>query len=286
MKALVLDFDGVISNSAPEAFLVAVRTYADLRPASDLSAAVADLVRNPDVTLTDVQNSSHYARFLELMPFGNRAEDYAVILSILECKLRVDDQHAYDRVRSALSGQFLQRFHDHFYAVRRAFFARDPVAWRRLIAPYTPVLAWLKRRATDALLAIATAKDGSSVRVLLEDYELIDLFAEERILDKDVGVTKAAHLQHLHQTLGIAYAAMTFLDDKVNHLDAVAPLGVRCALATWGYNGPREHRLARQRGYLVCALEDAESKLFGTSDFPDSAPAGGGRAPAAGTSSG
>jgi hypothetical protein len=56
---------------------------------------------------------------------------------------------------------------------------------------------------------------------------------------------------------------MTFLDDKVNHLDSVAALGVRCALSTWGYNGPREHRLARDHGHRVCSLDDVEAQLFG-----------------------
>jgi hypothetical protein len=56
---------------------------------------------------------------------------------------------------------------------------------------------------------------------------------------------------------------MTFLDDKVNHLDSVSPLGVRCGLAAWGYNGPREHGLALERGYLVCRLDDVEAQLFG-----------------------
>jgi hypothetical protein len=55
---------------------------------------------------------------------------------------------------------------------------------------------------------------------------------------------------------------MTFVDDKVNHLDAVAALGVRCGLASWGYNGEREVALARARGYLVLGLEDAEAQLF------------------------
>ena len=55
---------------------------------------------------------------------------------------------------------------------------------------------------------------------------------------------------------------MTFVDDKVNHLDAVASLGVRCALAAWGYNGRREHELAAERGYLVCDLDNVEEKLF------------------------
>jgi hypothetical protein len=52
------------------------------------------------------------------------------------------------------------------------------------------------------------------------------------------------------------------VDDKLNHLEAVAPLGVRCALAAWGYNGPREHAAAAERGFLVCTLEDVEGKLF------------------------
>jgi phosphoglycolate phosphatase-like HAD superfamily hydrolase len=275
MKALVLDFDGVISDSAPEAFLVAVRTYAELRPESDFAAALAPLTPNWDVTLKDIHSTSLYWRFLELMPLGNRAEDYAVILSILEHDLQVEDQRAYNRERSALESAFLHQFHERFYAVRGEFFAYDPAAWRRLIAPYQPVLKWLRRRATGAMLAIATAKDRHSVRVLLEDYELSDLFAEERILDKDVGVTKKAHFQHLHQLLDIAYPSMTFLDDKVNHLDAAASLGVRCALATWGYNGAREHRLAQQRGYLVCSLENAESNLFESVPGPQRKPAGG-----------
>ncbi len=52
------------------------------------------------------------------------------------------------------------------------------------------------------------------------------------------------------------------MDDKVNHLESVAPLGVRCGLAAWGYNGPREHRRALECGYQVLTLEDAEDQLF------------------------
>lgn len=201
------------------------------------------------------------------------------MLSILQRNFEVEDQHAYDRERKSLSGEFLQRFHERFYAVRSDLFAHDPAAWRSLMAPYGPVLDWIRRRAADTTLAIATAKDRHSVRVLLTDYQLSHLFAEQRILDKDIGRTKVAHLQQLQQRLDVDYPAMTFIDDKVNHLDAVASLGVRCALATWGYNGPREHRLARQRGYLVCSLEDAESELFGDCDGGDRRQGNGGTQP-------
>jgi hypothetical protein len=56
---------------------------------------------------------------------------------------------------------------------------------------------------------------------------------------------------------------MTFVDDKVSHLDAVALLGVRCALACWGFNGVREIGLAQASGHLICTLGDVEAQIFG-----------------------
>ena len=97
---------------------------------------------------------------------------------------------------------------------------------------------------------------------LLRDYGIDELFTEDRILDKEIGVSKRAHLVEIRSRLNLPYRDITFVDDKVNHLDAVAGLGVRCALAAWGYNGIREQTLARRRGYLVCHLEDVERKLF------------------------
>ena len=53
------------------------------------------------------------------------------------------------------------------------------------------------------------------------------------------------------------------MDDKVNHLEAVAPLGVRCALAAWGYNGAREQDRAREAGLPgVHASRDAEARAL------------------------
>ena len=243
MKLLALDFDGVISDSAPEAFRVALWTYRALRPASHLS-------------------EDCYGLFLEMMPLGNRAEDYAVELAVIEAGQEIPDQAAYDAFKATLDGEWLRAFHKRFYKVRAAFAQTDPAGWRALMRPYTPFLKVLRARAGQVELAIATSKDRASVRRLLEAYGIADLFGEDRVLDKETGVTKEAHLAHLQRALGVPYPEMTFLEDKVNHLERVAPLGVRCALAAWGYNGPREHRLARARGFLVCTLEDVEATLF------------------------
>jgi phosphoglycolate phosphatase-like HAD superfamily hydrolase len=264
LRLLALDFDGVISDSAPESFAVALLTYTELIEHSRFDDRRAALESDSLPTPSRLAEDPLYASFLGLMPLGNRAEDFAISLSALETSRPVADQADYDAFRSELDEDWLQKFHRRFYENRTALSRRDPTGWRRMMGAYPSFLEILHRRAGDALLAIATSKDAETVNALLRDYGIEALFPRERVFDKETGVHKDAHLQQLHETVGVAYDEMVFVDDKVNHLDRVARLGVRCALAAWGYNGEREVELARQRGYRVCTLENAEEQLFGS----------------------
>ena len=257
MKALVLDFDGVVADSAPEAFVVALRTHCALSPGSRLCEVLARLdPRRP-------RQDPLYRAFVELMPLGNRAEDYEVALVAIEAGVALRDQEAYDAFKAERDPGHLRAFHKRFYPMRAEWERADRAGWLALLTPYPAFLEVLRRRAGQVELAIATAKDRHSVRELLVHYGVDHLFAPGRVLDKETGVSKRAHLAHLRRDLGVAFEEITFLEDKVNHLESVAPLGVRCALAAWGYNGLREHARARELGYLVCTLDDVEARLFG-----------------------
>jgi phosphoglycolate phosphatase-like HAD superfamily hydrolase len=259
---VALDFDGVISDSAPESFVVALRRYGEMRPETALSREVAAVLGRSAPSREQVLSHPLYPAFLDLMPLGNRAEDYGVILAAIDAGASLPDQPAYDAWRDRQDPGWLRSFHKGFYRVRTALSESDPPGWGALMGPYPPLPAALRRHSGKVVLAIATAKDRRSVAKLLQMYGIADLFPEGRVLDKETGVSKADHLAHLHDALGIPYAEMTFLEDKVNHLDAAARLGVRCALAAWGYNGEREIRHAYARGYLVCTLDDFERRLF------------------------
>jgi phosphoglycolate phosphatase-like HAD superfamily hydrolase len=264
MRLLALDFDGVISDSAPEAFVVALRTWLDLVPGSSLRDRT-QLESDGAPERDAVAREPLWAGFLAQMPLGNRAEDYGVVLAALECAAELPDQAAYDEFYAGRDAAWLRTYHRRFYQVRHALADADPAGWRRLLGPYPALLEVLRRRAGEVVYAVATAKDRRSVRMLLRDYGIDDLFDESLVLDKEAGVSKDAHLEHLHRSQGFAFPEMTFVDDKLNHLDRVAPLGVRCGLAGWGYNGPREERQARERGYQVLALDGLEQQLFGSS---------------------
>ena len=90
----------------------------------------------------------------------------------------------------------------------------------------------------------------------------VRLFPDERIMASETGPTPVAHLRCLQRELRIASTHITFVDGGVRQLDAVFHLGVKCVLATWSHNGPREQDHARERGYRLCSLEDAEAQLF------------------------
>ena len=258
-SALVLDFDGVISDSAVESFVVALRTYVKLRPDSRLAEHDAAL---RGATLASIRLDSLFLEFLEMMPLGNRAEDFGVVLSLLEDGLHAEDQLGYDRARIAQPVDFLEAFHAQFYEERAALQCVDRDAWASWIEPYEPLIRCLRSRGSEKALCIATAKDRPSVEILLDRYGLADVFPADRVIDKEYGRSKRAHLSALRERLGLEFSDLTFVDDKFNHLGDVAPLGVRCVLAAWGYNGQREQVLAQEAGYRVCAIDQIPECLF------------------------
>ena len=87
-------------------------------------------------------------------------------------------------------------------------------------------------------------------------------FDSKSIFDKEAGRDKRAHLRAVREEFGVAFSDITFVDDKANHLVRARELGVRCFLAAWGYNGPREHALAKENGIGVCDFHQLEARVF------------------------
>ncbi len=190
------------------------------------------------------------------------AEDFGVALHILSMDLDIRTQDDYDRVREGLGARWLGQFHQQFYRTRHRLRTDDLGRWLRFHRTYPAFIEVLERCQQRANLAIATAKDGESVRQLLRHFGIDHLFSDDLILDKETGIAKTAHLKILATRIRCETAQITFVDDKLNHLEATAGLGVRGVLAGWGHNTQREHKLAQEAGFAVATLETAEALLF------------------------
>lgn len=265
-RVLALDFDGVISDSAAEAMVVAARAWCALHPEEPFAGRLTFLAHGDEPPDPDARR--FVEGFRRLLPLGNRAEDFGVALWILARGDQVDDQRGYDAVRRDFSPQWVERFHHRFYRERGELRDGDPERWLALQSPYRPLLDLLAARRGEVELAIATAKDRESVRTLLESYRASGLFPEERVWDKEAGVDKSAHLAAISEALGVPFPRITFVDDKLNHLERTRHLGVRGVLAAWGFNGPRERDAAHVAGFEVATLESADEVLFGLPHEP------------------
>ncbi|MDP6980493.1 MAG: hypothetical protein QF570_18150 [Myxococcota bacterium] len=263
MKVLALDFDGVISDSAPECFWVAVRTLERVRPGS-LDAS--RLERWSAMSGTDareaIQRDPLFAGFLDIMPLGNRAEDFGVSLLALEAGESIENQADYDRWFAEQALDFTKAFHEHFYDERAQLRAASEEDWGLLMSPYGELIDLLRRHRGACDVVIATAKDRDSVSRLVSRFEIGDVFALDRIYDKEWGRDKQAHIRAVQGDFDVPFEDITFIDDKANHLVSVAKLGARCVLASWGYNGPRERAYATDRGLAVYGLDKLEGALF------------------------
>jgi phosphoglycolate phosphatase-like HAD superfamily hydrolase len=262
MHVLALDFDGVICDSSREVFVVAVDTFADLEPGSSLLDLLVPLREDAATGGSRYKDAEIYARFRELLPLGNRAEDFGVSLRATEAGAAITDQDSYDSFYRSIAHDWLDRFHSRFYECRDRLREADVQAWRRLHLPYPGFADTLRRHADRTRPAVATAKDSRSVELLLDQLGFEGVFERELIVDKETGVEKTKHLRVLHDRTGVDFNNITFVDDKVNHLVKVAELGVRGVLAGWGFNTDREHELARELGFEVAELSTADEVLF------------------------
>jgi phosphoglycolate phosphatase-like HAD superfamily hydrolase len=260
MRALALDFDGVLCDSAREVFTVAVRTYARLHPGSAVVEATLS-EPNPEDAAIDVSPAATYADFRQLMPLGRRSEDFGVALHAMDLGLELADQEAWDGFRRLLDPGWLQTFHAAFYETRDRLRTTDTDRWLALYDSYPGLAPFLRRAAARVELAVATARDAASVDVLLEHLGIADLIPRRLRLDKETGRHKTEHLTVLSERLGVAFPDITFIDDRVNQLERVAPLGVRAVLAGWGHNTPREHARAAAFGFPVARLDALDELL-------------------------
>jgi len=248
-EVVALDFDGVLVDSGQEVLLTALASWEHLYPKSRISQSFES-------------DGEKIGVFQDLMPLGNRAEDFGVALAAIERGTIPQNQIEYDDFRQQLGQSFLTNFHTCFYKARVMRQQEDPEAWLALHRPYWPMLKILSQRSPNCTLVLATSKDERSARLLLDAWGIGSLFPSGHIYDKERGRRKSIHLTAILRDFGVDAGAVRFIDDKVKHLSAAAEIKIRGILAGWGHNTPREHALAKEMGFPVADFGNVEELLF------------------------
>ncbi|MBW7995007.1 MAG: HAD hydrolase-like protein [Candidatus Glassbacteria bacterium] len=254
---LALDFDGVLSDSLLEAYLLtwnlAGRVDASLERQLDEAPAIDTIYEFRE------SHRDHYNAVERIVPLSNRSEDYLVIQKAVEEGRSFSTQQEFDSFKQSVDRELQDLFHEEFYLLRYDLAENHREQWLALNAPYPGIESAVERLAENFRLSVATSKDRETVIDLLRAWGLFDHFTEDFVLDKCAGASKRAHLTVLREKFGCEFGRMTFIDDKVSHLIDCSGLGVRLLLAGWGYNGPREHELAAGKGFEILELQQLGS---------------------------
>jgi len=255
-QILVFDFDGVISNSIHESFMTALNAYIKFVP--DHSFPLKKPLELDAVFQFEKKYPEVFKQFFQLMPMGNRAEDYLIILLLIDRKEtgKVTDQSEFDEFKGTIPIEIQEEFHKAFYESRLSFRQEYPAVWMEMHKPFPGIVDAVRSLSQRFLLTIATSKDRASVDILLQHYGLSRYFKPENILDKDFAKSKRFHLTRFQKEHRVSFESIHFIDDKVLHLVSVKDLGVNCYLAAWGFNTEREHKIAIKEGFTLLSLED------------------------------
>ncbi len=266
-QIVVFDFDGVISNSIHESFMTALNAYIKFVP--DHTLPLENPLESDTVFQFEKEHPEIFRQFFQLMPMGNRAEDYLLILLLIDRKEneKVTNQSEFEDFKKTLPIEIQEEFHRYFYQSRLSFRQQDPATWIEIHKPFPGIVDAVKSLSQRFFLAISTSKDLASVDILLQHYGLSRYFKPENILDKDFAKSKRLHITKFQKEHNIPFTNIHFIDDKVLHLVSVKDLGINCYLATWGFNTEREHKIAMKEGFTLLRLEDLEK--LGYNQKPD-----------------
>jgi len=226
---LALDFDGVLWDSAGECFFTARKAWEALEgPLPPISEAA-------------------FRRGRWLVRTG--AEFGLVLWLLREDPER--DLEAFSNARfEALAheeGAFLRRFEAEFYARRERFRSEDPQAWQALQSPH-PIM-WAEWPAVSEAfreVVVCTTKNEAAIRALLGGAGL-----QLPVLAREFSVDKRDQMAFLAATRDFPARQILFVDDLLRNLEPVGEMGIRVALAGWGYNTPAEQARARELGIPV-----------------------------------
>ena len=241
---IVLDFDGVICDSAPENAATAWRVCQFLWPTQFPMGAVSPAAVERFCAVRPYMETGYQAILMtRLMQEGAPVEQYTTCLA---------EWQARNLARLGLTKKELQQL---FGAERDHWIATDLAGWlsyNRYYSEAANVLAQLQKRARVLIL---TTKERRFVQQLMKregvPFAAEDIYGLHEIVNKE---TTLAEFVRSGQ-----YSYVAFVEDRLATLERMLPVealkAVRFAYAPWGYTTP-EQRASAAQNPRITVLED------------------------------
>lgn len=253
-RILALDFDGCIVDSVMEALFVSYFSY---RKHINRKTKIFD---NKEPQINDFSRlasdyQSQVRGFREYRHHIKDASDYAVILYIIEHNLKVSSDDEFFKIKEFIPAHNLRKYYDCFYSTRAEVIKNDFDAWARL-APGFNCIGEIRKLTNKYKTVIATTNNRESViGVLSEPYLNLNIRKED-IVDLHISTDKIIQMKYIVSKYEVKFADIHFLDDNLNQLLTVRPLGINVYLASWGYCTDEQKNFARRSKDVVLLTDE------------------------------
>ena len=241
---LILDFDGVLINSLDEVALTAYNATTGklVTCLADLSTVLVGLFQRNRYHVQSIGDGILLMNWC-LDNYGNKSG-------------KILNPPEYEAVISGASVSLTDRTL-RIYETRGQFIDKDPAGWLALHQPYQPLWDQLTRPPKNTFV-ILTNKNRDATLRLCRHFGL-GIHADD-VYSGDQGASKVDNMRQIQERFGDQL--FSFIDDSIKNLRElenslnVGDKTIRLLLASWGYTGPQDEKVAQEYGYPVLNQKD------------------------------
>lgn len=242
MKAIVLDFDGVIFDTMDETLFLSFNIYKGVNPLSP-------------VTISKIPNSYrekfYRFRYLVARPF-QFSFLWSAIEKLPEDKIEFSFYKSLEKDKEGYGS-----FEDNFLNLRKRLMSDYIDIWLALCKPFTSVVTAIKEIGKEYPVYVSSTRDINSISFLFRYVGLS--IKPEYIFGKENGNLKLDHIKAICQHGQYRFEDIVFIDDNLLNFKGISDLGIHCYLATWGYNHSKQ--TAKQLKFPYTAISQDEILL-------------------------
>ena len=256
MKILALDYDGVIVDSALECLFTSYNAYFKIYKHKDKDFFGGKLFTFENWKDIKKDYPKEIVNFIKKRPYIRGANDYGLIIKLMEEKKIINNQKDFDKYRKSVDFDF-EAFHREFYKERDRLQELDFKAWINLEPSYPKIVEGIKKLLESGTkIIITTSNRLKSIAPSFTRSYLGFEIKKEDILDMRFGEDKSEQMKHIVKSHNIQFEEIYFVDDQVSHLIQTRPLGVKVFLAGWSYATDIQKEEAGKKNIPIIEKED------------------------------
>jgi len=235
LKILALDFDGVIVDSVWECLFVSYNAYFKVYKQKKKDFFGGELFTFGNWESIKKRYKKKVEHYRIMRPYIRGANDYGLIIKLLEEKKIIKNQEEFDVYRKTVNFKF-KDFNQEFYRERDRIQTMDFKAWFKLESAFPKITKDISKLLEEGTkIIIATSNRRRAIAQCFTPEYLGFEIKKKDILDKRYGEDKSDQMRQIVKLYNVKFEEIYFVDDQVNHLIQTRPLGVKVLLAGWSY---------------------------------------------------